>query len=368
MSIKSLPLYVFLFIFSFYSYGQSSTHTAQAIDHFVKIMTTDLRKAHTHGSVSIAVSINGQLIWTGAIGYLKKDGEQPADTTTIYRIASITKTFTAVLLLQLTEQGKVKLDDAVEQYVPEVRNIKGYSSRNVITLRQLASHTSGLQREPALPGVSTGPVTGWESKILQSMPTIAFDHAPGTKYQYSNFGFALLGLALERAVGISYMNQIKKNILLPLQMSHTGFELQKNDQKHLAEGIVSDDKRSRDTIPREGYGYHVPDGSLYSTPADLTRFFALLLGKTSLLTQESLNQMKLVPTFGTNYGLGLIVAGSKDQELIGHNGELPGYSSRFTIETNSGYAVVILRNYNNRKTNLGKVATALLLELEKITN
>ena len=121
------------------------------------------------------------------------DKDINADTGTIYRIGSITKTFIAAILMQLIEEGKVKLDDPVEKYMPEIKTLKGYSDKTIITLRQLASHTSGLEREPDMPGANRGPVDQWESKLLSCIPHTSFNSIPGIRFQYSNIGYALLG-------------------------------------------------------------------------------------------------------------------------------------------------------------------------------
>lgn len=104
--------------------------------------------------------------------------------------------------MQLVEEGKVRLDDLAETYVPEVRLLPRYNKQMRFTLQQLASHTAGLDREPrGVPDVNIGPVDKWEEKVLALIPHASFHSSPGEQYSYSNVGFALLGLALERAGG-----------------------------------------------------------------------------------------------------------------------------------------------------------------------
>ena len=316
-----------------------------------------------------------KVIWVGAFGYATRDKDIAADTSTIYRIGSITKTFTATILMQLVEERKVKLDDPVEKYVPEIKSLKGYSDKTIITLRQLASHTSGLNREPDMPGSSLGPVDQWESKLLSSIPYTSFNSSPGTRYKYSNIGYALLGLTLERASGIPYIQLVQQRIFTPLHMDNTFFLIPENKMAGLAEGIVNFKKNLRDKINKspslQGVldstlgGYTIPCGGIYSTPPDLAKFIIGLMGKTPLLEPESLREMQVSAPGSRNYGLGLMFARYGKLEFIGHGGTVPGYNAQFSIEHHSVYAVILLRNYNRGKTNLPLDSRKLLSKLSK---
>src|SRR5262249_18710901 len=139
-------------------------------------------------------------------------------------------------------------DDPVEKYLPEIRSLKGYSDKTIITLRQLASHTSGLDREPAMPGAALGPVDQWESKLLSCIPYTSFNSSPGTSYHYSNIGFALLGLTLERASGIPYIQMVQQKIFIPLHMDNTFFSIPENRMAELADGIINFNEDLTDVI------------------------------------------------------------------------------------------------------------------------
>ena len=219
--------------------GQGSSRDSIVIAEFANRLSGDIKKDDVHGSISAAIIKNGKVIWAAAFGYTSRNKDIPADTNTIYRIGSITKTFTAVILMQLVEERKVKLDDPVEKYLPEIKSLKGYSDKTIITLRQLASHTSGLEREPDMPGASLGPVDQWESKLLSCIPYTSFNTSPGTSFHYSNIGYALLGLALERASGVPYIQMVQQRIFIPLQMDNTFFSVPENKMAELAEGFIS---------------------------------------------------------------------------------------------------------------------------------
>jgi len=379
MKIKALFI-VFEFICALivpcqYCSGQESSRDSRVITQFANRLSSDTKKDDVHGSISAAIIKNGKVIWAGAFGYAIRDKDIAADTNTIYRIGSITKTFTAAILMQLVEERKVKLDDPVEKYLPEIKSLKGYSDKTIITLRQLASHTSGLKREPDMPGASLGPVDQWESKLLSSIPYTSFYSSPATRFLYSNIGYALLGLTLERASGVPYIQMVQQRIFTPLHMDNTFFLMPENKMAELAEGFVNSRKNLKDKINKihssQGDldstlgGYTVPCGGIYSTSLDLAKFVIALMGKTPLLEPESLQEMQVTPPGGSYYGLGLMLAKYKKLDFIGHGGLVRGYLAQFSIEKNNVYAAILLRNYNRGKTNLALGSRKLLSKLSK---
>jgi CubicO group peptidase (beta-lactamase class C family) len=345
-----------------YCAGQENSADSIVISAFGKRLSNDVKRDNVHGSISAAIIKNSEVIWKGAFGYATRDKTIPADTNTIYRIGSITKTFTAAILMQLVEERKVKLDDPVEKYVPEIKFLKGYSDGTVITLRELASHTSGLEREPNMPGAYLGPVDQWESKLLSCIPYTSFKSSPGTDFQYSNIGYALLGLALERAAGIPYVQLVQQRLFTPLHLDNTYFSIPENKMAKLADGIINFNQGEIDEINESPAlrgvldstlgGYTVPCGGIYSTPLDLAKFIIVLMGKTSLLKSESIREMQVIPPGGTRYGMGFMHAWFGKLGFIGQEGIVPGYNAQFSIEQHNVYAVVLLRNYNTGKTNL----------------
>jgi CubicO group peptidase (beta-lactamase class C family) len=356
-----------------YCSGQESSRDSSLITAFGERLSNDVEKDNVHGSISAAIIKNGKVIWKGAFGYVTRDKDIAADTNTIYRIGSITKTFTAVILMQLVEERKIKLDDPVEKYLPEIKSLKGYSDKTIITLHQLASHTAGLEREPEMPGAVLGPVDQWESKLLSCIPYTSFNTSPGTGYHYSNIGYALLGLTLERAMGIPYIEMVQQRIFIPLHMDNTFFSVPENKMAELAEGIINFNDNLKDQINESVSlrgvldstlsGYTIPCGGIYSSAPDLAKFVMALMGKAPLLKPESLQEMQVVPPGGRYYGLGLILGRYKKLDFKGHGGLVPGYIAQFSIEKNNVYAAVLLRNYNRGKTNLVVGSRKLLYEL-----
>jgi CubicO group peptidase (beta-lactamase class C family) len=350
-------------------FGQLNSKQSDLIDKFGRQLKADLERDNLHGSMSAAIVKNDRIIWSAAFGYAGRDKDVAADTGTIYRIGSCTKTFTATLLMQLVEEGKIKLDDPVENYLPEIKNLNGYADAGKITFRQLASHTSGLKREPDMKGADVGPLDKWEEKVISCIPNTSFNSKPGEQFLYSNIGYALLGLAISRAAGIPYMEMVQERILAPLHMNDTFFVITDDKLPRLAEGISNNSQGTINTqLPlREiaGRGYRVPNGGIFSTPRDLSKFVMSLMGNPALVKAKSRREMQNIPDGGKNYGLGLMIIKNKNIDIIGHNGSVPGYTSQFAIEQESGYAVILMRNYNFGSTDLERITFDLLRDLKK---
>lgn len=358
-----------LILCGLYGFGQPTPPTpkeTKTIDAFTRDLNNDLKRDGLHGSISAAVVRKDQLIWAGAAGYAAMDKDISADTGTIYRIASISKMFAVTILLQLVEEGKVRLDDPAEKYVPEVSSIPGYSNHTKFTLQQLASHLSGLNREPELSGASVGPVDRWEVKVLACIPYSSFNSRPGEQFLYSNIGFALLGLALERATGTPYIQLVQQRIFTPLHMDNSFFIVPDDKRGRLAQGMDNKKDGSVNTdLPTrtiDGMGYRVPNGGIWSTASDLAKFaIALMSGK--LLQPASIRLMLTVPPGSRNYGMGAMIMHDRQLGMFGHDGSDPGYTSQLTIEPTSGYAVILLRNYNSGSTNLREISWQLIEDL-----
>jgi CubicO group peptidase (beta-lactamase class C family) len=156
-----------------------------------------------------------RLVWSKSYGDADRETRTPATPDTVYRIGSITKMFTALMLHQLAESGKVRLSDPVEKDFPDVKAVRDrFPDAPPITLVQLATHTSGLGREPDdLPTYLKGPVSDWEKVLIAALPHTRYEFEPGTRWSYSNIGYAILGASLGRAIGQPYTEYVRERIL-----------------------------------------------------------------------------------------------------------------------------------------------------------
>ncbi|MBO0652387.1 beta-lactamase family protein [Streptomyces triculaminicus] len=284
-----------------------------------------------------AVMREGRMVWSAGWGAV--DGDVPgADTQ--YRIGSITKTFVAVLVMRLRDEGLLDLDDRLGAYVetPEGGDA---------TIAQLLSHTSGLAAETGGPW--------WERTDGALRPELADlfgaraqRHAPGLLHHYSNVGFALLGALVERLRGQDWYEVLRREVLEPLGMHRTTLEPQAPHARGWAVHPWADVLLPE---PAVDTGRMAPAGQLWSTAADLCRFAAFLLdGDDRVLGARSLAEMRTPRTEPQDadraaaYGLGTLLSWRSGRFLHGHVGTMPGFVGTLWISAEDGVAAVVLGN------------------------
>ncbi len=326
------------------------------------------------GSITVGIISGSQLVWTRSIGFADMKTHRAANRNTVYRIGSITKPFTAVMLMQLVAAGKVQLSDPVERYFPEVKQIASKpQGASPFTFLQLATMTAGLAREPEEVGPFwTGPVSAWDKTLLTALPHTSYTSLPGTEYSYSNIGYAILGAALARVAGQPYVDWERSRVLKPLGMERTRFGIDPSIQPDLAQGyqIRSDgtlDDQTAAQEARDGRGYKVPNGAIFTTVDDLARFvvFELSRGPDSVLARSMLDNAfeGLVATdrdMETGYGLGFMVMRRGDYSFLGHGGSVAGYQAAMYYDRGMKLGVVLFRNVIGGKQDPNRLATDIL--------
>jgi CubicO group peptidase (beta-lactamase class C family) len=335
---------------------------------------------HPTGSVTIGVVAGNQLIWNKSYGNADMEKKLPADKDTIYRIGSITKMFTALMLEQLVDTGKVHLSDPVEKYFPEVKTVTGrFADAPPITLVQLAKHTSGLDREPAdMDKYVQGPVSEWEKTLIAALPHTSYAVEPGTQFSYSNIGYAILGATLARAAGEPYTDYLPKHIFTPLGMSHTALEFNPEMLPHLSKGyeVGPNGKLDADDAQREhqtGRGYKVPNGAIYTTVVDLGRFASFLMGEgpdtvlKAAVLEKNLTQSAVQADFvlSSGYTLGGQVTRRDSYVAFGHGGGVAGYQAALQMNRDAKVAVIVLANAIGETVGTGDLAFRALDMLSK---
>ena len=324
------------------------------------------------GSFTVGVVSGPSLVWTKSYGFEDKARTRPATSETVYRVASITKQLTALMLMQLVERGTVRLSDGVGVYFPDIRRVAGLPpGAPSPTLLQLATMTSGLGRDPDDKRRSqSGSVRIWESVLLASLAQTKYVRAPGSGYGYSNIGYAILGVALARAARVRYVEYQRRNVIRPLGMRSTDFELTPALRSRLAVG-VDWDELYKDTLNFEdaasehesGPGFRVPSGGLYSTVGDLAKLVSLELGygPDSVLGRETTKLRDAVPVVSNvrldyGYGLGIQVYRWGDTVAVGHSGNLAGYTSMALYDPATRYGVIVLRSAAGGEADAGRLA------------
>ena len=268
-----------------------------------------------------------------------RDGELPetaavhADVATAYRIGSITKTLTAVLVLQLRDAGRLSLDDPVARHLPEA----GYAH---LTLADLLGHTGGMRSEPA--GSWWERSTGGDFAALAAANTasvVGTVAAPGEWFHYSNLGYGLLGEVVARACGATWWDAVQERLLAPLAMTRTTWgPVEPHAQGHSVEhftGVLVEE-------PHTDTGAMAPAGQLWSTVGDLARWAALLAGRRpDVIASATLSEMA-TPGPDPLYGLGLRLLDLDGRGLVGHTGSMPGFVASLFVDPASGDGTVLL--------------------------
>src|SRR5689334_15642695 len=331
------------------------------------------------GSLTVGVIAGSQLAWTRSVGFADMKTRRLANRNTVYRIGSITKPFTAVMLMQLVAAGRVQLSDPVERYLPEVKQIGSKPPGAApFTFLQLATMTAGLAREPEEVGPFwTAPVSAWEKTLLSALPHTNYISLPGTEYSYSNIGYAILGAALGRVAGQSYVDWERSHVLQPLGMNRTRFEIDSTIASDVAvgyevmpNGTLDDHTAAQEA--RDGRGYKVPNGAIFTTVDDLARFVVLELGRgpqsvvpRSILDEAFGGLVASDRSLDGGYGLGFMAATRDGYSYTGHGGSVAGYRAAMYYDRVRKLGVVAFRNVGGGKANVDRLAVSILSLLAK---
>ncbi len=287
-------------------------------------------------SLVAGLARGGELAWSA--GYGNVDGSAPgADTQ--YRIGSITKTFTAVLVLRLRDEGLLRLDDPVDRHVAG----KGIGDR---TIGQLLGHAGGVQAETDGPWWERTPGSDWDA-LSASLGAAAVRHPAGTRFHYSNLGFGVLGEVVARLRGVSWGQALATELLEPLGLSRTTLLPQAPAAAGLAVHPWADLVLPE---PAHDAGAMAPAGQLWSTAADLARWAAFLLGDTGgQLAVDTVEEMRRPGATDTGrdaaaYGLGLQTFVVGRRSLAGHGGSMPGFLAQLLLDPAERTGAVVLAN------------------------
>ena len=300
--------------------------------------------------VQVAVRLGGELVLCEAYGVADLDTGEPLTTGHVFRVASHSKTFTAVAVLQLVEQGRLRLDDTVGELLPELEG----SPLTDVSVRELLSHTSGAVRD----GVDSDfwqldrPFPDVEG-LVEVVRGHGATYEPQERFKYSNIGYGVLGMAVERVVGRSYAEHVRDAVVGPLGLVDTAPDLEPGAHARAVRGHSRPHgpARERVTVDETGTGALAAATGFASRAEELSRFFAALVpGTGELLGDHSLRLMhRAESTFerrgaATTYGLGLIGTTVGERTLLGHSGGFPGQITRTLVDPASGLVVCVLTN------------------------
>jgi CubicO group peptidase (beta-lactamase class C family) len=308
--------------------------------------------------LAVGVVRDGSLAWFHGHGVADIESGTPVGEDTVFRIDSITKTITAIAVMQLQERGLVDLDTPASDYLRAYRLIPAKASFRPATLRHLLTHTAGV-RAVRKPSDLLRPALGWGAPVGRPAPSLAeyyrgglhVDVEPGTRWAYSNHGFATLGQIVEDVSGIALGRYLRERVFSPLGMEHSDLVRSERVRPRLATGYALRSRglkavTDREIVPAGG-------GSVYSTTSDMARYVAALLGgganeHGSVLQPETLARM-----FEPHYqpdprvpgmGLGFWRDQAGGVRTVGHDGIWNGFHSAMVLAPGEGIGVVAFTN------------------------
>lgn len=311
-------------------------------------------------SASIGIVKDGTIVYAKAFGNAHLSPNIPATSQMAYPIGSISKQFTAAAVLLLAQDGKLSLDDAVSRFFPEL------TDAGEITVRNLLTHTSGYQDDAPLDYIP--PSLYRAAAPLDIVHTFAgkpLDFDPGTQWQYSNTGFILSALIIEKVSGKPLQTFLEERIFRPLGMT-TVLNTYSQREKLKVTGYISNALAPLRELPLEAPGWYFGDGDLAMCTEDLLRWDLSLIGE-KLLKPSSYKEMET--TFhlkngrDTHYGLGFYIGSESDHRELEHGGEVGGFVAENIILPDDNTAVVVLTNEvaSGAATEIAHAITALLL-------
>ncbi len=332
------PFLLVLFLLPLLSTAQD--YQTQASDLLQNAIAAD-----QYAGITAAIAVDGQTRWIDSAGHCDEDRSTPCTDETVYRIASITKTMTAVAALQLVERGALLLDEPIATYLPNYPK----PAATQITSRMLLHHTSGI------PAYASGKEaeTQEQYNTLQEAFTIFQDRellfTPGSGYSYTSYGYVVLGAVIEAASGQAYGEYLQEHIWNVAEMEHTGIEEFGKEYAAYSVFFTRNRKGKIKSGTANNLSNRVPAGGVYATVGDLLRFGqALMDGR--LITAESLAMMQQVPDVdrGQNnpYGMGAFLYGDNPSfgPVIGHSAEQTGVSGQIMMMPDKKLTVVVLSN------------------------
>ena len=357
MKTYYFTLITFLFALSVFSQTENKDHS-NALK-LVEVWLESQKDFDRLPGLTAVIVHDQDVIWSGGFGFANVDSKLKAKASTVCSICSISKLFTAVAIMKLYDEGKLRLDDEINDLLPNYQLKQNFEESGPVNVRTLLTHSSGLPREVDFP-YWTGPDFSFPTKeeISEKLVGQNMLYPASTYLQYSNLGFAILGEIVEEISGISYEQYIQEHILKPLNLLRTQVSLQNQQYgTQLAIGysaIARKGKREKmKAFQTKGMS---PAAGFYSNVMDLAKFaswqFRLRDGSiTDILKPATLKSMQRVhwnnPDWKSTWGLGFSVyQGKNGNTWVGHDGSCPGYNSTIRIDLNRELAFVVMINAN----------------------
>ncbi len=366
-------IFSFLLVLILISFGCTGVHKDQktkdipkgdykaAEDYLTKYIKKQMKKKKVIG-LSIAVVDGTEVIYKKGFGYADKKNKIPVTTETIFRVGSISKVFTVTGAMQLHEQGRLDIDKPLKNYIPNFFLKSRFSDAPVVTPRMIMTHHSGIPSDLFKDMKAMNPPSYEE--LIESLHSEYYACQPNVILAYSNLAMTILGYAIEKVSGQDFVSYIDSNILEPLDMKNSSFELKSHMMKLYAKGYIG-----KKEVGQFGT-FAVPAGLLYSNADDMGNFIISILnggefnGKR-ILKSETLNEMTrqqntdIVLDKNTKIGLGWFLISSKLEyagKVIQHGGDWEDFHAQMTLLPDHNLGIIVMTNSSTGSGVVRKVA------------
>ncbi len=340
-----LPILIFLGVNFSFSQTYSSEKLTNEVEQYMKASV-----AHDYFSGSILIAKEGKILFSKGYGMANYELQVPNDKNTVFLIGSLTKQFTSMAIMQLAEQGKLKINDSFCDYIENCPE-----AWRSITIKNLLTHTSGIFNVSKLPDWDEKhciqPYTSLE--VINLVKDIPLQFSAGNKFKYSNTNYILLGLIIEKVSGKTYSEYLEEKIIKPVGMNSTVVFDPLTIILNKANGYYTN-LNSFINAPYENISLKSSSGTLFSTVEDL------LLWEQALYTDKLLSRKGIEEIFTPvkdNYGYGWEIRDKFGKITHGHSGSLNGFSSYLLRFPTENITIIVLSNSN--EANATKVAHQL---------
>jgi CubicO group peptidase (beta-lactamase class C family) len=347
-------LFITIFVagFSVLKAQQPNDSLAQKLDEYL-VSANNLYKFN--GSALIAEK--GKIIFQKSFGFKNVATHSLNDSSSIFQIGSVTKQFTATVILKLQEEGKLSVQDKLSKYFPE------FKYADEIRLENLLMHTSGIYNytndiDDNDSAIVCNPVN--KQLLLDMIFKRPLDFKPGTKFAYDNSGYYLLGLIIEKVTGKSYEQNIRDIIFTPLQMTHSLFDFRNSKDTNIAIGYKKLNEKEQSIAQRWDSTVTYAAGGIFSTTGDMYRWAKAVAGK-EILSAASW-KTAFMPHM-EHYGYGWFIDSLYGEKFVSHSGGLPGFMSDFTYYPDKDVTIILLNNegyYGEGLTGINAGISAIL--------
>lgn len=356
--LKSIILFVIFFS------NINKTLSAQELQSKLDKIIDAANEQHVFNGV-VLVAEKGEIVFTKAIGYANIEWEVPHTLDSKFQIASVSKQFTCNLILQLVDEGKIKLDAKINDYLPDYPSGQG----SKVTISHLMAHTSGI------PNYSN--LKNWYSELwikelkpgelLKSFNNLDLEFEPGSKFSYSNSGYFILGQIIEKVTGKSFEKVVAERIIEPLGLKNTGV----TDINSIVPRMSYPYEYWKGRFTRSDYysvTHNTGTGFIYTTALDLFKWHLSMINSEliSLRLTKEMMKKQIVIDSQMAYGFGLFIGevtyGEKPVAFIEHEGAYPGFITRYSWFPDSDRVIILMNNTG--RTQLGLLKKCIYLTLD----